>query len=66
MFYTKRERPDDEIFPWDMIDAGVDRRFLLEEWHRALSGEISPNCRQGCRGCGAFRFGTGICPGAEV
>lgn len=65
LFYTKRSRPDDEIFPWDMIDAGVDRRFLLEEWHRALKEEVSPNCRQSCRGCGAFRFGTGICPGAD-
>ncbi|MBQ7678593.1 MAG: TIGR03960 family B12-binding radical SAM protein [Butyrivibrio sp.] len=63
-FYAHRERPEDEIFPWDMLDAGVSRGFLLREWQRARRGEVTPNCRQACQGCGAARFGTGICPGA--
>ena len=60
-FYTIRERKDDEIFPWDFIDCGVTKEFLLREWKKALKEEISPNCQSQCQGCGAKRFGTGIC-----
>ncbi len=59
-FYT-RERDLDEIFPWDFIDCGVTREFLKREWLKALDGTTSPNCRQQCQGCGARRFGGGIC-----
>ena len=62
-FYTTRERAEDEIFPWDFIDCGVTKPFLLREWKKAQAGEVSPNCREQCQGCGASRFGTGICPG---
>mgnify|MGYP007044161712 CR=1 FL=1 len=34
-FYTTRKRADDEIFPWDFIDCGVTREFLLREWKKA-------------------------------
>ena len=60
-FYTVRERKDDEIFPWDFIDCGVTKEFLLREWKKALKEEISSNCQSKCQGCGAKRFGTGIC-----
>ena len=60
-FYTLRERPEDELFPWDFIDAGVTKKFLLDEWHQALKGEVTPNCRQKCSGCGAAVFGGGVC-----
>ncbi|MCM1253088.1 MAG: TIGR03960 family B12-binding radical SAM protein [Clostridium sp.] len=60
-FYTVRERKDDEIFPWDFIDCGVTKEFLLREWKKALQEEISPNCQSQCQGCGAKRFGVGIC-----
>ena len=61
-FYTKRERRDDEIFPWDFIDIGVSKRFLLNEWHRAVrEGKVTPNCRMSCSGCGARCFETGVC-----
>ncbi len=59
-FYI-RERALDELFPWDFIDCGVTREFLLREWHKALREEVSENCRQKCQGCGAGRFGGGIC-----
>lgn len=58
-FYTVRERKDDEIFPWDFIDCGVTKEFLLREWKKAAAGKVSPNCRVSCQGCGAKRFGTG-------
>lgn len=60
-FYTKRQRAEDELFPWDFIDAGVTKKFLLNEWHRAHAGVVTPNCRQECSLCGAAGYGTGIC-----
>jgi hypothetical protein len=51
-FYTRRERPTDEILPWDFIDMGVDKAFLLREWERAKGGQTTPNCREACAGCG--------------
>ena len=60
-FYTTRERADDEIFPWDFLDCGVTREFLLREWKKAQAETVSPNCRSQCQGCGAKRFGGGVC-----
>ena len=60
-FYTTRQRMDDETFPWDFIDCGVTREFLLREWKKAQNQEVSPNCKVQCQGCGANRFGVGIC-----
>lgn len=60
-FYTTRIRADEEIFPWDFINCGVTKEFLLREWHKARKEETSPNCQMKCSGCGAARFGTGIC-----
>ena len=60
-FYTHRERPLDEILPWDFIDCGVTKEFLKREWEKAKREEISENCKLKCQGCGANRFGGGIC-----
>ena len=60
-FYTIRTRGDDEIFPWDFLSCGVNKDFLLKEWHRAQRGEVTPNCSEKCSGCGAASFGVGIC-----
>ena len=60
-FYTVRERKTDEILPWDFIDIGVTKKFLQKEWERALRGEVTPNCRMNCSGCGAGRYQTGVC-----
>ena len=60
-FYATRERSMDELFPWDFIDCGVTKEFLKREWLKALEGRTSPNCRKQCQGCGASRFGGGIC-----
>lgn len=60
-FYTVRERSVEEILPWEFIDAGVRKEFLIQEWERAKRGETTPNCRQGCSGCGAAGFGGGVC-----
>jgi hypothetical protein len=42
----------DQVLPWDHIDSGVSRRFLEREYQRAMEGELSPNCREQCHGCG--------------
>ncbi len=60
-FYNLRERTEDELFPWDFIDIGVSRKFLRREWDRAMEGQITPNCRMHCSGCGAASFGGGVC-----
>ena len=60
-FYTLRERSTDEILPWDVIDAGVTKKFLIHEWEQAKKETVTPNCRQKCSGCGAMRYGGGVC-----
>lgn len=60
-FYTTRQRAETEIFPWDFIDCGVTKQFLLREWHRAQQAVVTPNCRAACQGCGAGRYQTGVC-----
>ncbi len=60
-FYTQRERSFDEIFPWDFIDIGVTKAFLYQEWQRAQKGEVTPNCRMECSGCGAMKYKGGVC-----
>ncbi|NLB84169.1 MAG: B12-binding domain-containing radical SAM protein, partial [Synergistaceae bacterium] len=66
-FYTSRERPLDELLPWDHIDAGVSRDFLARESTLAREGILSPDCRpigsdegSPCRFCGIID-----CPVAE-
>ena len=60
-FYNLRERDADEIFPWDFIDIGVTKDFLYREWQRAQKGEVTPNCRVKCSGCGAMKYKGGVC-----
>lgn len=60
-FYNLRERGADELFPWDFIDIGVSRNFLRREWERAMEETVTPNCRMKCSGCGAAKFGGGVC-----
>ena len=52
-FYTIRGYGEDEVLPWDPINVGVTKRFLLSERKRAYSGKITQDCRHGCSGCGA-------------
>ena len=60
-FYITRERSTDELLPWDFIDTGVTKQFLIQEWKRAKEETVTPNCRTKCAGCGAMRFGGGVC-----
>ena len=60
-FYNLRKRELDEIFPWDFIDIGVTKKFLMREWTRAMEEKVTPNCRMGCSGCGAAIYRGGVC-----
>ena len=52
-FYTVRGYRDNEVLPWDTIDVGVNKKFLLKEKERAYNATITPDCRTACAGCGA-------------
>ena len=55
-FYVYRERPLDEILPWDFIDHGINKAFLIEEYHKALREETTPPCDVGrCKACGVCK-----------
>ena len=61
-FYANREFGRDEVLPWDVIDCGVTKAFLLRERDRAYAEKTTPNCREKCSGCGANKLGgKGIC-----
>ena len=60
-FYNLRKRELDEIFPWDFINCGVTKSFLIREWKNAMEGNVTPNCRAKCSGCGAASYGGGVC-----
>ena len=52
-FYTVRGYDEGELLPWDTIDVGVSKEFLLRERRRAYQQMVTPDCRHGCAGCGA-------------
>lgn len=56
-FYANREFGEKEILPWDMIDCGVTKEFLLRERRRSKEGKTTPSCRETCSGCGANKLG---------
>lgn len=51
-FYANRQRQLDEILPWDHIDCGVTKDFLIREYNNALAGIVTPDCRGNCVACG--------------
>ena len=60
-FYANRERDLDEVLPWDIIDCGVSKDFLLREREQAFAGTTTPNCREKCSGCGISMSFAGVC-----
>lgn len=55
-------RSEDEVLPWDNMDLGVTKKFLLREKHNAYEEKVTPNCREKCSACGANCYKAGICP----
>lgn len=60
-FYTARRREYDEVLPWDHMDYGVTKKFLIKENQKAHNGEITVSCREKCAGCGAAKLNGGVC-----
>jgi radical SAM family uncharacterized protein len=58
-FYVNRRRSFDEILPWDHIDMGITKEFLIREAEAAYRGEVSPDCLRGCMACGAAKYAQG-------
>ena len=52
-FYTVRGYGEGEVLPWDTIDVGVTKEYLLRERKHAYAEKVTPDCRHGCAGCGA-------------
>ena len=61
IFYSSRERSYDEILPWDHLDYGVSKKFLINQDKLAKKGVTTPNCREKCAGCGAAKYGCCDC-----
>ena len=55
-FYVRRSRSEEEFLPWDVIDDGVTKAHLIREKHLSEEGQVSPDCRKQCLGCGANRL----------
>ncbi len=61
LFYTSRKREFNEILPWDHLDYGIRKEFLIAENKKAHESETTPHCRIKCAGCGANRLNGGKC-----
>lgn len=60
-FYANRRRSFDEVLPWDHIDFGVTKEFLMREAKKAYTAETTPHCRIKCAGCGSNKLNGGKC-----
>ena len=60
-FYANRTREYDEVTPWEHIDVGVTKDFLVKENKVAHENKTTPNCREKCSACGANCYGEGVC-----
>ncbi len=60
-FYANRRRSFDEVLPWDHLDYGIKKSFLIEECKKAYAAATTPNCREKCSACGAACYKGGIC-----
>ncbi len=67
-FYTTRGFGLDEVLPWDLIDCGVTKQFLLRERAHAYNEKTTPSCAEHCNGCGANALGgkNKWCPTCSV
>ena len=61
-FYALRHRKYEEILPWDFIDVGVSKSYLIKENEKAINEELTRDCRLGCNACGINdAFTGGVC-----
>lgn len=60
-FYTARKRDFSEVLPWDHMDYGISKQFLMRENEKAHVAQTTPSCREQCAGCGAAKINGGEC-----
>ncbi len=60
--HARRALPRDAALPWEHIQSGVDKAFLLCEYDRAMGGALTPDCRESCLGCGL----QNVCVGGKI
>lgn len=60
-FYANRKRPFDEVLPWDHMDVGISKKFLINECEKAYRAQTTQNCREKCGGCGANKLCREAC-----
>lgn len=60
-FYANRKREYSEVLPWDHLDMGISKEFLIKESEKAYDGDLTRNCSVGCSMCGAQVYKSGIC-----
>ncbi len=60
-FYANRRRSFDEVLPWDHMDYGISKAFLIEENKKAHESSTTANCREKCSACGASKLSGGEC-----
>lgn len=65
-FYANRTFGFDEVLPWDHIDCGVTKKFLLSEAQKALNETTTPDCLTKCSACGAAKFGASLCTKRDI
>lgn len=61
LFYSSRKRDFDEVLPWDHLDYGIRKQFLIDENKKAYEGKTTDHCRIQCAGCGANMLNGGKC-----
>ncbi|WMJ79028.1 MULTISPECIES: TIGR03960 family B12-binding radical SAM protein [unclassified Sedimentibacter] len=62
-FFAKRQREITEVLPWDFIDVGVSKKYLISEYEKSLEAMTTHDCRLGCTNCGVnHRLIGGACP----
>ncbi len=61
LFYTSRKRDYEEILPWDHLDYGIRKQFLIDESRKAYESQTTPHCRIKCAGCGSNMLNGGKC-----
>lgn len=62
-FFALRQRDIKEVLPWDFIDIGVNKEYLISEYEKAISVATTPDCRQRCTNCGVnYNLLGGACP----
>ncbi|MDA8053884.1 MAG: radical SAM protein [Deltaproteobacteria bacterium] len=47
-----RKFDTNELLPWEIIDQGVTKKYLLKEYKRGINFKITPQCFEGCKRCG--------------